>query len=148
MPAVRNRDFLHAVYDALTRDPPSALEGHEWRIRWSLLQIFFADPKVHYEVWVQKKHRRIELGLHFECEHEESYRWAAALASRADEIMAQLGPDAELEEWTESWTRLHEVRTFEKDLTEELARETAERLARYIAVLQPVVEEERAPVRR
>lgn len=146
MPAVRVRDFLNHVYDALVSDAPSQLEGHEWRLRWGILQLFFEDPNVHYEVWVQKGKRRIELGLHFECERDESYRWAEALASRAGEIQSQLGPEAELEEWTASWTRLHEVRTFEKDLSEELAREIAARLGRYVEVLEPIRSEMRAPV--
>lgn len=144
--AVRIRDFLELTYDALHRRLPEPLLDHQWRVRWSLLQVYFEKPNVHYEVWVQKKNRRIELGLHFEGEREESYRWAEALAPHALEIQAQLGPEVELEEWTASWTRIHETRTFAGGLTNELAEETAERLAQFIAVLEPIVAEERAGV--
>ena len=52
----------------------------------------------------------------------------------------------ELAEWTQSWTRLHEVRSIEHDRSDELAEETAERLAQFIEVLEPIVAEERAAV--
>lgn len=143
---MRIHDFLLLVYDALPQRLPEPLRDHEWRLRWSMLQIYFDNPKIHYEVWVQRKAGRIEVGLHFECEREESYRWAEALASHALEIQAELGPDVELEEWTRSWTRLHETRPLKGDLTREMAEEIAARIARLIEVLEPIVEEERAGV--
>ncbi|MCH8066912.1 MAG: hypothetical protein IIC90_13990 [Chloroflexi bacterium] len=143
---MRIRDFLTLVYDSVPERLPEPLREHQWRVRWSLLQIYFDRPNVHYELWVQKKARRIEIGLHFECEREESYRWAEALAPRALEIQAQLGPNVELEEWTQSWTRLHETLTLDGDLTETLVPELAQRLARYIEVLEPILAEERTAV--
>lgn len=143
---MRIRDFLFLVYDALPPALPEALREHCWRVRWSLLQVYFERPTVHYEVWVQRRAARIEIGLHFEGEREESYRWAEALAPRALEIQAQLGPSVELEEWTRSWTRLHETRPLVGDLSAELAREVALRLAQFIEVLEPILAEERAAV--
>jgi hypothetical protein len=143
---VRIRDFLQLIYEAVAAQLPESLRDHEWRIRWSLLQVYFERSDVHYEVWIQKKARRIELGLHFECERDESYRWAAILAPRVLEIQSQLGPEIEIEEWTASWTRLHELRTFTGDLTPSLAEETARRLAQFITTLEPIVAEERAAV--
>ncbi len=134
------------MYDALPPRLPEPLREHRWRLRWSLLQVYFASPKVHYEAWVQRKAGRIEIGLHLECERDESHRWAQALASRALEIQSELGPEVELEEWTRSWTRLHETWPLTGDLTEELAAEVAERLARFIEVLEPIVAEERLGV--
>ena len=148
---VRIRDFLTLVYDSLLKKLPKRLRKHEWRVRSSLLQLYFDSPAVHYEVWVQHKTRALEIGLHFEGEQEENYRWAAALAPRALEIQAQLGSNVELEEWTRRWTRLHETRPLDPDprrpvsasLTPQVAQETAERLARYIEVLEPILAEER-----
>ncbi len=145
--AMRIHDFLNLVYDALPARLPEPLRQHNWRVRWSLLQVYFEEPSVHYEVWVRRKASQIELGLHFEGEREESYRWAEALAGRVLEIQAQLGPSVELEEWTESWTRLHESMPLTGDLTEGLAEEVAERLAQFIQVLEPILAEERAAVR-
>jgi hypothetical protein len=144
--AVRIRDFLLLVHDDLVRELPEPLQDHQWRVRWSMLQVYFEHPTVHYEVWVQRKACRIEIGLHFEAVREESYRWARALADRALEIQALLGPRVELEEWTRSWTRLHETRPVTGELTDELAEEVAERLARFVEVLEPILAQERAGV--
>ncbi|MEX1254358.1 MAG: hypothetical protein WEE64_08450 [Dehalococcoidia bacterium] len=145
------RDFLHAVYDALSHRLPKRLRKHEWRVRTSILQVYFDDPTVHYEVWVQRKGWCIEIGLHFEGEREQNYRWAAALAPRALEIQSQLGPGVELEEWTAKWTRLHESLPLSGDpkkpiklvLSEELVEEIADRVARFVEVMEPVLAEER-----
>jgi len=146
--------FLMHVHDTLAARLPKPLRRYKWRVRSSLLQVYFGEPAVHYEVWVQRKTGTIEVGLHFEGEREENYRWAETLASRAPEILGELGPSVELEEWTQRWTRLHESRPFgggdgwkpSRDLSEELAEQIGERLARFIQVLEPIVATERANV--
>jgi hypothetical protein len=140
---VKIRDFLNAVYNALLEQLPKRYRKHESRIRFGYLQVYFDSPAIHYEAWVQRRARRIELGLHFEGEREANYRWAEVLGARALEVQAQLGGAVELEEWTESWTRLHETRQFERDLTLELADELAARLCRFIEVMEPILAEER-----
>ena len=141
---MRIKDFLGLVYDKSRAHLPDHLGDHEWRIRWSLLQVYFEKPSIHYEVWVQRKARKIELGLHFEGDRKESYRWAEILAPRSVEIVAQLGEGAELEEWTSNWTRLHETIHMESDLSDELSQEVATRLTMYIEVLEPILQQERA----
>jgi hypothetical protein len=141
------RAFLQLVYDALPACLPEKLRKHQWRIRWSLLQVYFESSDVHYEVWVQKKTGRIEIGLHFEsADPDSNYRWAAALAPRMLEVQSKLGPGVELEEWTRSWTRLHESIAFEGKLTEGLAGEVATRLGQFISVLEPLIAQERSAV--
>src|SRR3972149_6339300 len=99
--AMRVQEFLALVQDLLLAELPGELkEGLNWRIRFSLLQFYRETPRVHYEVWPQRRTNRLEIGLHFEEEREVSYRWAALLAERALEIQAALGPSLELEEWT------------------------------------------------
>ena len=58
------------------------------------------------------------------------------------EIQARLGPRVELEEWTASWTRVHQTVPYDP-LSEPLADEVAGLLAQTITVLQPIVERER-----
>jgi hypothetical protein len=142
--AVRIRDFLIAVYESTKKRLPKPLRRHQWRARFSLLQVYFETPAVHYEVWVQRKTARIEIGLHFEGDPDENFRWAATLAPRALEIQSRLGGSVELEEWTRSWTRLHETRAIDGKLDERLVEETAQRLCEFIEVLEPIVVEERA----
>lgn len=139
---MRIRDFLGMVPDLVGALLPPERRSFQWRLRFNLLQLFYQDPTIHYEAWVQRKAGRIELGLHFEGEREGNYRWAGCLADRLVEIQAQLGPSLEVEEWTRSWTRLHEIIPF-RTLDESLAEQVAERLAGLMTVLQPILEEER-----
>ncbi|HEY8491343.1 MAG TPA: hypothetical protein VIO14_10165, partial [Dehalococcoidia bacterium] len=98
------------------------------------------DPRVHYEVWIQRKTGRIEVGLHFEGERDISYGWAALLAPHVHEVRAAVGPDAELEEWTPSWARLHLLVPFQV-LDAALAQRVTERLAALVAWAQPFLQE-------
>jgi hypothetical protein len=149
------RAHTEASLGALRALLPVRLRRHRSKLFPSLLQVYYGTPEVHYEVWVQRKPRAIEIGLHFEGERESNRRWADALAARAAQIQAALGPHAELEQWTRSWTRLHGTRPIvgedwrpKRDLTPELVREVAARLARYIAVLEPIVAKKRATSKR
>jgi hypothetical protein len=138
---VKVRGFCEAVHDALGERLPTRYRDHQWRIRFGYVQVYFDSAAVHYEAWVQRRASRIEIGLHFEGEREVNYRWAEVLAARSLEIQAQLGADVELEEWTESWTRLHETKRFTGDLSLELAQHVAARLCRFIEVMEPILAE-------
>ena len=63
-----------------------------------------------------------------------------ALGQRAPEIVAGLGPQVEMEQWTKSWTRVHQSLPLGL-LDEELLHVAAQRLAQMITVLQPILEE-------
>jgi hypothetical protein len=147
--------FIQDVYASLRRRLPASLRKHEAVLRPSLVQVYFEDPSVHYEAWVQRKTRSIEIGLHFEGERADNARSAEMLSEHAPEIARSLGRNAELEIWTRSWTRLHEQRPVDGDewrpkylLTPELVEEVAARLARYIEVLEPIVRKGRRAPRR
>jgi len=140
LPKMGVRDFLLAVRDAARAELRSEVAGLQDRQRFSLLQFFRDTPAIHYEVWVQRKTQRLEMGLHFEGPREFSYAWAAALAERASELVARLGPGYELEEWTASWTRLHQTSVL-PDLTPEAAAGVGSRLAALIRATVPLVDE-------
>ncbi len=142
---MRVRDFMSLVLDRTTALMPEELRGFTARSRFVWLQIHYHSPKVHYEVWLTRKTGRIEIGLHFEGPREFSYRWAERLAAYMPEIQGRLGPQVELEEWTSSWSRIHQTLPYDP-LREPLAEEVASRLAETITVLQPMVERERANV--
>ena len=142
---MRVRDFMSLVLDRTTELLPPELRRFNTRIRFVWLQLHYSTPKIHYEAWLTRKTERIEIGLHFEGERQFSYRWAELMAARMPEIQARLGPQVELEEWTPSWTRIHQTIPYDP-LSEPLADEVARRLAETITVLQPIVEEERGNV--
>jgi hypothetical protein len=109
-------------------------------VQYAALQAHYGNPRVHYEVWLVRKTGRIEVGLHFEDERERNLRLALALAAHADVLRAAIGPEVELEEWTASWTRLHETLPL-GPLTDELCDEVAARLAAIVAATQPLLAE-------
>ena len=146
MPAMRVTEFMPIVEQrTLALLPDDLQEGLTSRIRSSWLQMHYHTPKVHYEVWLTRKTNRIEIGLHFEGTREFSYLWAELLAAHTPEILGQLGPEVEFEEWTPSWTRIHQSVPYDP-LSEGLAEEVARRFAEMITVLQPIVEYERENV--
>jgi hypothetical protein len=102
--------------------------------------LHYGNPSVHFELQPHVGRGQVELGLHFEGPVEENDRWAAAVASKTDEMLAALGPGWELEEWTASWRRLHRVFRFEK-LTTELGREVAGEMTKLVTALHPLVAE-------
>ena len=128
----------------MDRLPPDLRDARS-RIRSVWLQLHYHTPRVHYEVWLARKIERIEIGLHFEGPRDVSYLWAERIAPYMPEIQAALGPAVELEEWTSSWTRLHQTLPYDP-LTETLADEVAARLAATITTLQPIIEREREHV--
>lgn len=137
---MRIRDFLLLVQERLELLLPPELRSFQARVRFALLQVYFDQPSLHYEVWPQRKTGRIEIGLHFEGEGETNYRWAAVLAERMPQVQAALGPAMELEEWTPTWTRLHQTLPM-GTLDEGEANEVAQRLATLIQTMEPILKE-------
>ncbi|HSP54914.1 MAG TPA: hypothetical protein VLS25_04935 [Dehalococcoidia bacterium] len=140
---MRVAEFMGLLQDRVMALLPDSLrDGITPRIRSAWFQAHYHSPKVHYEVWLTRKTARIEIGLHFEGPRDFSYRWLELMASHTPEIMDGIGPEFEFEEWTPSWTRIHQTIPYDP-LSEPLAEEIARRLARLITVLQPIVEAER-----
>ena len=136
---LKAREFVFFCEDLALAALPSTLPRPERRVMWTILQLHFGDPRVHFELQPQVARGVVELGLHFEGPVELNDRWAALVAERATEISAALGDGWELEEWTASWRRLHRVWPFTV-LTEVLAREVAGQLVTAIEALYPVIE--------
>ncbi len=143
---MRVAEFLSLVNErAMTMLPDGLREGATSRMSSVWLWVHYHSPKVHFEVWLARKTGRIEIGLHFEGPHDFSYRWAELMAPHMPEIQARLGPQVDLEEWTASWTRIHQTVPYDP-LSEALVEEIAGRFAESISVLQPIVEREREKV--
>jgi hypothetical protein len=110
------------------------------KVMWTILQLYYSDPLVHFELQPQPARGIVEVGLHFEKDLATNDAWAAAVALRAAEFLGELGPEWELEAWTASWRRLHRVFAYDR-LTATLAREVAREFARAITLLSPFVRE-------
>ena len=135
------RHFLAEVLELLRMQLPPELREFESVGPWhGLIKVHYGDPSAHYEVWMQRRHKQIELGLHFEGSAQDNSHYLESLLGRMGEIRGQLGPGAEPEQWTLNWTRLHETIDLQP-LDEDFLMELTGRLSRYIRVLQPMVEE-------
>jgi hypothetical protein len=138
--SLRIRDFLALVHEGVAARLGHKLDGLDMRQRFGYVQYYRGSPDVHYEVWAQRKTGRLEIGLHFEGERDRNYAAAELLALRAPDVQANIGPEYELEEWTQSWTRLHH--SFDApSLTPELAAEAAERVVALIRGMEPIIEQ-------
>jgi len=136
---LKAREFLFLCEDLALAALPASVRRPERRVMWTILQFYYGDPRVHFELQPQVARGVVELGLHFEGPVALNDRWAALVAAHAPEIVAALGDGWELEEWTPSWRRLHRTWAFTV-LTEELAREVGGQLARAIEALQPLLD--------
>jgi hypothetical protein len=134
--AVTNRRFLElALAAALARVGRPDAEG---RVRASLLNLHFGEPRQHYEIWLRRPAGLVEIGLHFEGNREDNLARLAAVVEAMPEVLSALGPGVEVEEWTESWTRVHETWPLGQ-LDEATAAAAGERLAAYVQALEPIV---------
>ncbi len=138
---MRVNEFLHLVAETTRKQLPPPLRRFSGRSRFTLIQLYYDRRTLHYEVWVRGKERFLEIGLHFESDRETNARLLDYFRdpSRAFEIKAELGEQVDFEEWTASWTRVHQLMPYEH-LDAETAQAAAERLAKMIETLQPMLE--------
>jgi len=135
------KDFLSTLPEMVRHRLPGRLKKFQAiGPMFSLIKLHYGNRAVHYEVWVQRRTDKIELGLHFEADPQTNSRYLESLSRRFSEIQSQLGPLVEPEQWTDSWTRIHQSLPLGA-MDETKADEVASRLAAMISVLQPMVEE-------
>jgi len=130
------REWLFYTEDLALAALPEAVPRFQRRVMWTILQFYFENPAIHFELQPQPSRGQIEVGLHFEASAEQNEAWAARVQRHACELQAALGPEWELEEWTASWRRLHRVYRFEQ-LTGQLGRDVAQEWARFITLTWP-----------
>jgi hypothetical protein len=133
-------DFLHNVAGRTRQLLPDGYRDFKSRRRGSLIQFWYGRPQIHYEVWVQSRHNRVEMGLHLEASKPLNDRILRHLAQWFIAVQAELGPAVELEQWTQSWARVHQFVPYDH-LDESLCNKVAEDLARMIVLLEPLCAE-------
>ena len=135
---MRVNEFLRAVIQETRRQLPPRWRDFDGRARFTLIQLYYTTRSIHYEVWVRGSPRFIEVGLHCESDRETNARWLEYFRAREFEIRGELGTRVETEQWTESWTRVHQLIPYEK-LDVALVTNVATELAKMIVVLQPML---------
>ena len=134
--------FMHALPGAVRPHLPAPLQKFKSAPRGWLCQLYYRDPRLHYEVWSLGQRRGLlELGLHFESrERATNQRYLAGFQRRMFEIKTTLGRDWEAEPWDKGWTKVYTTLALENFDQVYLAR-VARRLAGAMSVLQPIFEE-------
>jgi hypothetical protein len=125
---------------AATRERlPAELRRFRSAHRGWLCQLYYRDPRLHYEVWNMGERRGVlELGLHFESRDRAlNARLLEGFSRRMVAVKAQLGPQWEAEPWDKGWTKVYETLPYQP-FSDALLASMAERLARAIEVLQPI----------
>ncbi len=135
------RTFLRSLPAAIRERVPGTLADFRSGGGFSLAQCWYGNRALHYECWVRRPQRAIEVGLHFEADALTNARLLGAFRAHERAIRRALGPGPRLEEWDRGWSRVWESLPLEP-LDEELRDRVADRLARYITTLEPILREE------
>ena len=138
---MRANEFMHALPTATRAKLPKKLQTFQINTRPWLVQLYYNDPLLHYEVVTLGERRgKLEIGLHFESRDAEvNTRLLNGCMQHLFEIKAELGDHVEAEMWDKGWTKVYEtipLEAFNADYVERVA----DRLAKMIVVLQPIFE--------
>ncbi|OGO34116.1 MAG: hypothetical protein A2Z03_04330 [Chloroflexi bacterium RBG_16_56_8] len=136
---MRIQEFQITLVEKTRKRLPRALRGFEPRSFFSIVKLSYRNPKLHYEVWVRGQERLIEVGLHFEADKHTNDALLDYFNSRALEVHDELGPHIEIEQWTNSWSRVHQVVPYDS-LDSDLVDNLSVKLAKMITVLQPMLD--------
>ncbi len=138
--SITRREFFAAVRDRLQVKLPTELQGIRFRANHRQMKLYYRHERLHYEIWTNGRDQHIEIGLHFENGPESTESLIRFFDQHIVEIKHELGPEIELERWTNSWGRIFLLLPYQP-LTEDLAIEVADRLCAMITMLQPLLDE-------
>ena len=139
---MRLDELLRAIPPATQVKLPAELQAFKVARRSWLVQLYYADPHIHYEVvTLGIKRRELEIGLHFESRNSAvNERLLAGFTRYLLEIKAELGAGFEAEMWDRGWTKVYEtipMETFDAAYVDRVAM----RLAQVMIVMQPILKD-------
>ena len=127
------------VRAALGDDLPRGLRTFRWNATSWMAKAWYGNRAIHYEIWVRRSMRVVEIGLHFEADDLTNARLLGAFRSRGREVKRALGADARIEEWDKGWARIWEPLSLDEPA---LAERVRARFVEYVRVLEPILREE------
>ena len=111
---MKSREFLDILPEMVRQQlPPELGDFQVTRTMSTLIKLHYDVPSVHYEVWIQRRRKEVEVGLHFEGDRDDNARHLERLRQRSAEIRSALGDEVALEEWDKGWARAHQTVTLE-----------------------------------
>ena len=138
---MRLDELLRAIPPATQAKLPPRLQNFKVARRSWLVQLYYGDPLLHFEVsTLGVKRRQLEIGLHFESRNAATNaRLLDGFMQHLFEIKTELGNGFEAEMWDKGWTKVYEtipMETFDEAYVDRVAG----RLAQVITVLHPILE--------
>jgi hypothetical protein len=129
------RDLPHAIADDLDgKAAPHQLVMH------SMVKLWFGNKDLHYECGLYERRKVVELGLHFESDPITNLQLLGAFRAHRKTIAKRI-PTARIEAWDKGWARVWEpIELGPPDVA--LRTIVARRLATYVRVLEPILEDE------
>ena len=136
---ITSYQFMQALPNVVREQLPPPLQKFRAAPRGWLCQLYYRDPRLHYEVWSLGERRGlIEIGLHFESKDRAvNERLLRGFFGCMIEIKATLGEQWEAEYWDKGWTKVYETLPYEP-FSPEVLDAVSQRLARAMVVLQPI----------
>jgi hypothetical protein len=131
--------FFAGIVRELNAGLPPELREFRHRGDFNLMKVWYGHYRVHYEVVIDQQIDRIEIGLHFEDGPASTLGFLTLLDARILEIKDRLGPEVELERWTQSWGRIYDLRSL-TTLDDWIAIPCGKRLVEFITLLQPMID--------
>jgi hypothetical protein len=116
---------------------PEELRGFEWQQRWALVQLWYENRRVHYEVWFHRRIDRLEVALHFEADSETNRRMLERFEESLIVAKAEISERVEADPWDKGWARVYEMLPLEP-LDERYMQKVAAKLTRFVGVLEPL----------
>jgi len=136
----RSSEFFRALPANIKPRLPRKLQKYHTRLRNWMLQVYYGEYAVHYEASAYQRLNLFEVGLHFERRgRDHNDVLMQQFLPYVFEIKAELGPQVEFERWDKGWSKIYETLPIAAYDEEYLVR-VAERMARLIACLQPLLE--------
>ena len=132
------QSFCKGLPRALADELGDAAAPHSSATGW-MVKIWFGNKDLHYECGVYLRRKVVELGLHFESDAFTNQLLLGAIRVHAKTIAKKL-PTARVESWDKGWARIWEpipLVTFD----ERFSTEVTKTLAKYVRVLEPILED-------
>ena len=134
-----NQTFCKGLPRAIAAELGAAMPPHHLALSHQV-KLWFGNKDLHYECGVFSQRKIIELGLHFESDAMTNLRLLGAFRARSKAIARKL-PTARIEAWDKGWTRVWESIPLER-FGPAFTTAITKRLARYIEVLEPLLEDD------
>jgi hypothetical protein len=138
--ALRPDHFLKTVAKEIAGRYAAAGRPVKQHVRFRLVQFWWGDRAVHYEISIHERKRQLELGLHFESSAERNQSYYREFSRLFLDVQYTLGDGIWLEQWDKGWVRAYETVPL-LPLDDGRVYAIAGRMIEIMDCLQPILEQ-------